>query len=439
MAVEQVVFHSDWYDTLISKTNEKDVLRDQFQNIVKEQKLQSCLEIGLGTSPHFSEGIAPLVSRYVILEKEEFTGALPDKVTYIQEDWEKAELTETFDCIIASHVIYYFHDKARAVQKIIHSLTDKGTAIFVVNGRDGDYGPLKEFFADLIGEDVVFTYDEVHVLLKDYELKEISIPTTITFTDYDELYETLKLSFDKYPTEYLEHKTAVVRYLSESIRSGTFTINQKLLVVEKKQRTWDALLKHPTHTYELEAGVSLTIHDGVFTPDPAALSYSTQLILQHLPVLEGKRVLDMGCGAGVLAISAALHGASEVIAADISDLAIQNTIENVERLHLEEKVRVVQSDLFERVEGEFDVIFANMPIRDELWKIEDGHTLIGIEKLVSQAKHYVRKGGSLLISWASFADLQKLLDICHHLGASSHVITQSMYGYDWYLVTLTFN
>lgn len=47
--------------------------------------------------------------------------------------------------------------------------------------------------------------------------------------------------------------------------------------------------------------------------------------------LEGKMVLDMGCGTGVLAIVAELRGAKAIDAIDIDNWCYQNTIENVER------------------------------------------------------------------------------------------------------------
>ncbi|MDR2128043.1 MAG: 50S ribosomal protein L11 methyltransferase [Burkholderiaceae bacterium] len=44
--------------------------------------------------------------------------------------------------------------------------------------------------------------------------------------------------------------------------------------------------------------------------------------------VQGKRVLDYGCGSGILAIGAALHGAAEVVAVDIDPVAVQATRAN---------------------------------------------------------------------------------------------------------------
>jgi ribosomal protein L11 methyltransferase len=46
------------------------------------------------------------------------------------------------------------------------------------------------------------------------------------------------------------------------------------------------------------------------------------------------RVLDYGCGSGILAIGAAKHGAQEVLAVDIDDAAVQSTVLNAEANHV---------------------------------------------------------------------------------------------------------
>ena len=67
------------------------------------------------------------------------------------------------------------------------------------------------------------------------------------------------------------------------------------------------------------------------------------------------RVLDYGCGSGILAIGAAKYGAHEVIAVDIDQAAVDSTILNAEA----NQVRLV-AGLPEAAIGEFDVVLANI-------------------------------------------------------------------------------
>lgn len=60
---------------------------------------------------------------------------------------------------------------------------------------------------------------------------------------------------------------------------------------------------------------------------------TTHMMIQHILKndFQGKRVLDMGCGTGVLAILAEKRGAEEIDAVDIDNWCYLNTVENVER------------------------------------------------------------------------------------------------------------
>ena len=75
--------------------------------------------------------------------------------------------------------------------------------------------------------------------------------------------------------------------------------------------------------------------------------------------LQGKKVLDMGCGTGVLAIVAEKRGASKLDAIDIDNWCYQNTIENVERNHCH-KIDAFEGGAELLHDRNYDVIIANI-------------------------------------------------------------------------------
>ena len=76
-------------------------------------------------------------------------------------------------------------------------------------------------------------------------------------------------------------------------------------------------------------------------------------IAAHPP--RGQRVLDYGCGSGILAIGAALHGAASVDAVDIDEAAVQATIDNASA----NGVQLV-TGLPDQASGVYDTVLANI-------------------------------------------------------------------------------
>lgn len=75
-------------------------------------------------------------------------------------------------------------------------------------------------------------------------------------------------------------------------------------------------------------------------------------ILDNPRWVKGKRVLDFGCGSGVVAVAAALAGAEEVIACDIDPLAIEATRINAQL----NNVSLTLSDDYFEIAGDIDMI-----------------------------------------------------------------------------------
>jgi len=85
-----------------------------------------------------------------------------------------------------------------------------------------------------------------------------------------------------------------------------------------------------------------------------------QMIAQLLEInISGKRVLDMGCGTGVLAILACMKGASTITAIDIDEWAYENTLENV-RSNKCSQIIVKQGGAELLKNTSYDLILANI-------------------------------------------------------------------------------
>ena len=131
---------------------------------------------------------------------------------------------------------------------------------------------------------------------------------------------------------------------------------------------------------------------------------------------EDGRVLDLCCGSGAVALSLAQEAAAtEVVAADVSDAALEVAKANGQRCGLAERVEWHCGDLFTPLCGTepFDLVVANPPYvrRDNLAQLapevrdhephlaldggEDG--LVYYRRIAQEAADFIRPGGYLLL------------------------------------------
>ena len=98
---------------------------------------------------------------------------------------------------------------------------------------------------------------------------------------------------------------------------------------------------------------------GVFSRD--GLDPGSRLLIESLPPMTG-RLLDMGCGWGPVGLFLKkMNPAAEIVMSDINERALDLTVRNAKRNGL--TVETVLSDGFAAIEGRFDHVVTNPPIR----------------------------------------------------------------------------
>ncbi len=180
-------------------------------------------------------------------------------------------------------------------------------------------------------------------------------------------------------------------------------------------------------------GLRLMVFRDVYSPDPS-VSHGSQMMLNHLGQLQDQRVLDLGTGCGLFAIRAALDGAKAVTAVDMNHLSIVNTMENVQRFDLEEKVELIPGDLFNALDSThapFDLILAHLPTLEE--EVCFNPSLLDLYyDLTLNAAYYLNDKGRMLVSYPAFGDLKVLYFLERHpLMHQSY--KERRFGVDWIL------
>ena len=123
---------------------------------------------------------------------------------------------------------------------------------------------------------------------------------------------------------------------------------------------------------------------GVFSRD--GLDRGTEVLLEALPPLEG-RVLDLGCGWGAVGVALGKrYPALDIVMTDINSRAVELARRNLAENGV--TAAVLQGDGFDAVEGRFDTIVTNPPIRA-------GKAVI--YGLFARARDYLEPDGALYV------------------------------------------
>lgn len=144
-----------------------------------------------------------------------------------------------------------------------------------------------------------------------------------------------------------------------------------------EERSFTTIFAGRTIGFETDAGVFSKQHI-----DPGS-----ELLCKSLPADLSGRVLDMGCGWGAMTVmTLAAHPQVSVVMADVNERALGLAIKNVAKNRMQ--AEAILSDGFEKIEGLFDAVITNPPIRA-------GKAVI--YKMFEDAKAHLVPGGRLYL------------------------------------------
>lgn len=238
-------------------------------------------------------------------------------------------------------------EAVEAISNIL--LEERCGGVMIEDPKDFLFQKKNELDWDYVEEEVFNKSNQDGVLIKTYIPEERNVL---------ELVETIKAKISLLPSYGLDigEGTVSLSDVNESDWANEWKkyykptkIGQKIVV----KPTWEGYDKQEGDLIiELDPGMAF----GTGTHE------TTSMCIRELEkyVDKSKRVFDIGCGSGILAIAAAKLGGKEVVAGDLDEVAVKVSKENCELNNVSDKVVVKHGSLFEVVEGKADVIVANI-------------------------------------------------------------------------------
>lgn len=123
------------------------------------------------------------------------------------------------------------------------------------------------------------------------------------------------------------------------------------------------LLIRPIWEQEFDAGNRAVLHLEPGLAFGSGTHDTTRLCLESIEnyAENGKTMLDIGCGSGILSVAGLLLGADSAVGVDIDALAVKTAKENGETNGFcEPQFTVLQGSMTDKVSGKFDIIAANI-------------------------------------------------------------------------------
>ena len=217
-------------------------------------------------------------------------------------------------------------------------------------------------------------------------------------------------------------QTAVLQDNQEALEALIAdTEGVELLSIEQcEDINWNAQWEAEHEIIELPLGVRITPHCafGAGHHETTSMMIAALVEAQEQAWFEQERnVLDMGCGTGVLGIMAKKCGATNIVAVDIDDKSVANTLENASNNNVALDVRLGSTP----PDGEYDLILANI------------HRNILIEHMPAYAKS-LKANGELWLSGFYAEDIPYLIQAAEQVGLK-HTDTKS--HNEWQMVKFT--
>lgn len=245
----------------------------------------------------------------------------------------------------------------------------------------------RDLLAEAAGEAGFEAFEETDGGLLGYVQTTLFEPAVLDQAIADFPLEGVSISYTVAEADYADWNAEWEEQGFEPIR-----VAGRCVIYDAKHTDRDAVLAGDQSSQTLSIFIEARQAFGTGTHETTRMMLDALLSLP----LEGRSVLDCGCGTGILGIAAAMAGAREVMGYDIDEWSADNARHNAALNGVELDVRLGDAQVLSDIRERFDVVLANI----------NRNILLADMPLFVQT---LRPGGRLLLSGFYASDVDLLL------------------------------
>lgn len=219
-------------------------------------------------------------------------------------------------------------------------------AEFKIECQDGMIQICRDLLTDALGEAGFETFEDTDDGIKGYVQEGLLDQTAMNDAICNFMLSDVSISYDMKEAEY--------KNWNEEWEEAGFAP----ICIDGRICIYDARHEDGTGSdADIKIGIETKQAFGTGTHETTRMIIATLL---ELPI-DGKRVLDCGCGTGILGIAAAKLGAAEVAGYDIDEWSTENALHNADINNVENmKIMLGDASVLANIDGKFDIVLANI-------------------------------------------------------------------------------
>lgn len=229
-------------------------------------------------------------------------------------------------------------------------------ATFTINGKESLLQAARDLLADTAAEAGFEAFEDTSTGIKAYVQEALFNKDKLDDSLSDFLMPEVRISYTLSKAEDKDWNEAWEQAGFEPI-----DVQHRLLIVDANSK--EETCKIAENKHNVDNPYKIIVRIAARQAFGTGTHQTTQMIVTELLDLQmnGKRVLDCGCGTGILSIVASLLGADETYGYDIDKWSVENALYNAQ-LNKVNNLKVLLGDatVLKTIQGQFDIVLANI-------------------------------------------------------------------------------